>query len=243
MIGFCLLLAGCAVDEAMQQRGNSAIEAVAAEWPALEQRSDHSIIELNQTESFLRIVVLPDGRLARFGHPHVIGGAISGRLSMDSTRTVDWLDARVAVSTLEVDRPEWRAAEGFEAELEAEAIAGTRKNMLGPKVLDAVQFPMIELRAIPVGGNAVFPEIDLYVRLRGETRRLPMTAAIEFPVRQSGDTTSAESQLEGRMVASGSVVIRQSDFDIEPFSALAGGLSVADALTVRYRLVIDLPAE
>jgi len=40
-----------------------------------------------------------------------------------------------------------------------------------------------------------------------------------------------------RLTASGSSKILQSDFDIAPFSVLAGALAVKDELNIQYRIV------
>ena len=241
LIGILIVLTGCAVDDVVELAGDQVLEVQAVDWPEFEKREDQKRIDINQAESWLRIIVLPDGRLARFGHPHVIGAAIGGEIAMRSDNQPNWLDAKIDVHALEVDRPEWRAAEGFEPELDAEAIAGTRANMLSPRVLDAAQFPEIGLRARLLGWNAGVAEVDLVMRVRDQARRLRVQVPVKFRAKLNQGNPSQHSQVQ--MIAQESLVIRQSDFGIEPFSALGGGLRVADLLTIRYRIVLDIDAE
>ena len=67
------------------------------------------------------------------------------------------------------------------------------------------------------------PTVTARVTLRGTTRDLTFPAAVI----RAGD---------GLVVIAG-FPIRQTDFGIQPFSALNGGLRVRDALDVRVRVV------
>jgi polyisoprenoid-binding protein YceI len=100
---------------------------------------------------------------------------------------------------------------------------GTRENMLGADVLDVVHHPLIRIESVALTGPPWAPTVTARVTLRGTTRDLSFPAAV---VRQ-GDG----------LVVIASFPIRQSDFGIQPFSALNGGLRVRDALDARLRVV------
>ena len=224
LIAVILLLVGCAAPDWERDAEHPGDSPQAVDWPELDQPDDAVVYVIDQAASELRIVVLPDGRLARFGHPHVIGGAVlSGRIGLSESAADAWLDIEVDVNALEVDRPEWRIAEGFEPELEADAIRDTRANMLSPDVLDAEGFPTISLRAIGWNGPDWAAHVDVYIQLRDQIRRVRIPVHVE----RQGE----------RIEASGVFVMRQTDFGITPFSALSGALSVADELTLRFRLI------
>ncbi len=175
--------------------------------------------------SELRVLVYRDGPLAALGHNHVVSSSdLRGRVILADQPTDSFVEIHFPVSTLEVDRPALRLEEGddFPGELDQDAIEGTRANMLGEQVLDAAQFPEIRLASRKVIG--VLPELVLEVdaEVRG-TRRV-----VQIPAR----VTVAPAQLS----ATGQFELRQTDLEMEPFSALLGALTVRDNLVVKFRL-------
>jgi polyisoprenoid-binding protein YceI len=181
---------------------------------------------VSREDSELRIVLFPAGPLARFGHPHVIGGAaVDGEVVLAAEFQDSGLRLAVDVEALEIDRPEWRLAEGFEAELPESAIDDTRRNMLSEAVLDAGAHPAIVIESLGLRGPDWQPDVDIRITLRGVVRELTVPLAIN---------------MEGeRLTATGRFLLRQSDFGIEPFSAAGGRLQVADELLIRFRIVAD----
>jgi len=212
---------------ACQAQPRNGIEGVTAQevseqiasWPA-----DASDFVVDTAASELRIVVYPDGPLARLGHSHVIGGeVISGQVALAEPWQNSALRLAVDVEGLEVDRPEWRRDEGFERDPSASAIEGTGENMRSPAVLDVDRYPLIEIESLGLRGPRWQPDIDLRIRLRGTTREL--TAPIALMI------------LDDRIVATGQLSLRQSDFGMEPFSVAGGQLAVADEILIRFRIV------
>lgn len=174
--------------------------------------------------SDFRIIVQPAGRLARFGHAHVLGGpALSGRLVLAD----DWRDSAVEllirVEDLVLDQPDWRIDEGFPPQLPAGAIEATRENLLSPAVLDAAAHPLIHIRSLSLSGPQFQPDLKIRIGLRGQERELTVPISLELS--------------EQVLIASGRFGFDQSEFGIEPFSALGGALAVADELLVRFRIV------
>lgn len=78
-----------------------------------------------------------DGPLARLGHEHVVAcHDIKGYVDVTHNRA----DLYVVLDNLQVDEPEIRKKAGLETQPSAEAIAGTRNNMLN-KVLESGHYP------------------------------------------------------------------------------------------------------
>lgn len=108
-----------------------------------------------------------------------------------------------------------------------EDVPKVQANMVGPKVLDAVRFPAIAFRSVGVSGRRTGAgPWDLVVEgdfgLHGVTKRLKLPLRTEI----EGDT----------LAASGTAVLRQTDFGIRPLS-VAGVVKVKDELVVTYRIV------
>lgn len=200
-------------------------------FPASEYRTaaaaGHRVYDLIPGSSTLRVFVYRAGALARFGHDHVV-------VASDFRGAVAWpsqepgkarLDLVVPVGALKVDPPAVRRALGgaFASELDRDAVEGTRENMLGAQVLDAERFPRVGIHLVGVEGGLPRPILKLAVSLRGSQK----TVSVPVAVAMDGD----------KLQASGRLVLRQSDFGMEPFSALGGALTVSDAVTVEFDLV------
>lgn len=218
------LAAGCAGPPARPGAASSApFPADAYRAPA----TDGTVYRLDPAASSLRILVYRGGPLAGRGHNHVIeadgfrGLVFLPDEGLDEAR----LDLAVPVGGMVVDRPAARSAAhgAFAQPLDEEARAGTRANMLGPRVLDARRFPRITVHAEDVRGALPWPVIRAAVTLHGRTRRL--TVPVEVRTGTDG------------LTATGSLVLRQSDFGITPITAMGGLLRVQDTVTVVFRLV------
>src|SRR5438876_977322 len=95
--------------------------------------------------------------------------------------------------------------------------------LLFPVLLDAAKHPLVRIESIALVGPQWGPTVTARVMLRGVTRDLRFAAAV---LRQD-DT----------LVVVAAFRINQSEFGIEPFAALNGGLRVRDPLDIRVRLV------
>lgn len=199
--------------------------APAADWPAFPPPADsETVYRIDESRSVLLARVDPEGPMARLGHSHVVGGAVlSGRLVTGGAGPR--ADVRVRAADFEVDRPEWRRAHGLESDLDDSAIEGTRRNLLGPGVLDAGAHPLIEARSVEIRGPEWLPVARIAVRWRGSVRAFDVPVAV-----QRDDAT---------LVASARIELRHTDFGIEPFSAAGGALRVSDRIEVRLRIVAE----
>ncbi len=177
LLGVLVLLAGCretSISPASQP--STDVEAPASlpvthrDWLASEAVS----WRLLAGESKVRILVYRGGRLARFGHNHVI--EVSGLTGNIALTTPDSggrgkqyrFELQFSANDLMVDRAESRKQQGgdFAKPLGDSAIVGTRENMLGEAVLDAMNFPQIHLSAVgstyQIGLNTIPVKIDLH---------------------------------------------------------------------------------
>lgn len=169
---------------------------------------------LTDAEDELRVLVYRGGTAARLGHNHVLRAA---------DLRVDWPAAgpvlRFRLDALAIDPPALRTRLGaaFASAVDDEARAGTRANLL--KALDAVAHPEVVVRTLQQLGEGGRRAVEAEITLHGVTRRQWFV-----------------SEVEGRR-ARGEVVIRQSDFGIQPFTVLGGLLTVQDALIVQFELL------
>lgn len=161
----------------------------------------------------LRVLVFRGGSAARLGHNHVLQ---AGDLR------VDWLPEgpvlHFRLDALLIDPPARRAALGpaFGSAVDDAAREGTRANLL--KALDAAAHPEVRVTTLQQVGEGPRRAVEAEISLHGVVRRQ------WFVVQQEGTR------------ARGEVVIRQSDFGVQPFTVLGGLLAVQDALVVQFEL-------
>ena len=216
-----LLAAAC---QTLPPPGDTAVlaESVRAE---VNVPSDAPRYAVDPQRSEIRLLVYRGGPLARFGHNHLIVGRMRGEIRAGETAAASGFRLEIPVDSFAVDPPVARAEEGdeFSAPVSEPARRGTRENLLGTDVLDAAKHPLIRIESIALAGPDWNPTITARVTLRGVMRDLRFRAAV---FRQD-ETLSVVANFR----------INQSEFGIEPFSALNGGLLVRDPLDIRIRLV------
>ncbi len=177
-------------------------------------------------ESQLRVLVYRGGRLGSLGHNHVISSrAVTGIVGLAASHAESVLYLNLPVDSLEVDRPELRDAEGddFPGHLDGSAIAGTRANMLGEKLLDAAHYPQIEIRSRAIEGE--LPDLNL----RAEITVRDHVATAVIPVHLQID--------DQQLVAEGSFDLTHKQLGLEPFSVMLGALTVQDAMQLKFKIV------
>lgn len=175
--------------------------------------------------SEIRVLVRRAGPLARFGHNHVLVAPVTGVIHAGETAQDSGFSLAVEAQEFLIDPPAARMAEGrtFATEVSDAARRGTRRNLLGKSLLDAERHPRVQLQSLAMRGPQWNPEVRARLTLRGVERDIQFPAAV---VMQDNSLT---------VIAN--FTIRQSDFGIEPFSILGGGLSVQDELAIRARVV------
>jgi hypothetical protein len=217
----CVGLAACGAPKTRQSPAVS--EGVQPARPP----AGAAVYSIDSTQSELRLLVYRAGPMARFGHNHVIlNHSVGGWVDAASRPESASFSLYVPVADFAVDDARARAEEGedFSAEVPEEARAGTRRNMLSGALLDAERFPVMTLTSV---GITQAPDGNLEATLTIGVAGHESTLAVPFTLESSAE----------RIAAAGSVVVRQSELGLTPFSALLGALQVQDAITVRFKLV------
>jgi hypothetical protein len=239
------LLAACGAPQ-VRRPHDVAAAAAHAESPA-----GVGAYRVDSAQSELRLMVYRAGPMAQFGHNHVIlNRAVDGWVKAAEPASASF-SLRIPVAGFVIDDPGARMEEGadFSGEVAADAKAGTRHNMLSAAVLDADRFPTIALTSIALsqapGGPALgnpAPDNNAAPGSLASDGQAPKKWVAKLTVNVAGheSTLVVPFILEtsaGRVSASGTVVLRQSEMGLTPFSVMLGALRVQDELTVKFRFV------
>jgi hypothetical protein len=184
------------------------------------------VYRIAPAESQIDVFVYRGGRLARLGHNHVVTSRdVAGYVYAADGASGSRFDFFFPVGTLTVDEPELRAAAGpeFASQPSDNDVAGTRRNMLGERLLDGDAHPFVLVSGRLAGGPAERPEMALTITLRGGAHDVRAPAVVER------DATTLR--------ASGELELSHAALGLEPFSVLGGAIAVQDVFRVRYRIV------
>jgi hypothetical protein len=176
--------------------------------------------------SDISVQVYRAGPLAELGHNHVIASTgLAGRIAIREPLTASTLQLALPLASLMVDEPARRAAAGepFHDNLSQADRDGTRRNMLGPALLDAGRFPLLELTSLAIEGAAGEFELGAGVSLAGREGRIRVPVSMTL----QGDVLTAH----------GEFTVTHAELGLTPFSAALGALRVQDDLRISYRLV------
>src|SRR4051812_1090480 len=160
-----LVVAGCAVREAPAPPGGGEPPGYAARDYERALAEGKAVYRVDPARSTVVIEVRRAGSLARLGHDHIVAGYdVRGDVMPGSDRA----DLYIALNGLVVDEPKLRAEAGFDTEPTADAIAGTRRNMLS-RVLEAERFPFA---LVSVGAIDAERVASVAITLHGTTRAM-----------------------------------------------------------------------
>jgi polyisoprenoid-binding protein YceI len=172
---------------------------------------------VTQSGSDVRIYVGKSGVFGFAGHTHeVIAPAISGKIRFDEQRIEQ------AAIELTFDASALRVSPKDEP---PEDVPKVQETMLGDKVLDVAKNPTIIYRSRRITVEARNGS-RMRLRVAGELTLHGVTRPIEGPV----NVNLSDDQLTG----SGTLIVRQTNFDIKPVSAGLGSVKVKDEVTVSY---------
>jgi hypothetical protein len=195
------------------------------------------VLSIAPGRSLIAVTVRRGGAFARFGHDHVVASRAVGGLVAPAAGLADF---SFRLDQLSVDETELRAQAGLDTQPSADAIAGTRHNML-VKVLDAERYPLVQVHVergaqagaasnadagANVGADADVP-LAVSITLHGVSRTLTIPVRIE--------------RERNALRASGTARFKQSDFGLVPYSLMGGALAVQDQLELRFELVALAP--
>ena len=184
-----------------------------------------AVYKVDARESRADILVFKGGKLAKFGHDHVISTTdISGSVELTEDFADSTASILVALGSLEVDRQELRNEYGMDMEVSKSAKMGTRKNML-VKVLESNKWPDVSI--VMTVNEFSLPEtiLNLKFTLHGVTKDFLLPVALQIS--------------EATLRVQGSFDLLQTDYGIKPFSRMLGGLRVQDGVTIHFNLVAD----
>jgi polyisoprenoid-binding protein YceI len=173
------------------------------------------LLRIDSEQSLIVATVRRGGILARLGHDHVVASHnVSGTVSPTQNRA----DFTFRLDQMKIDEADLRRTAGLEKQPSAEAIEGTRHNML-TKVLDADRYPIVSIHAERIAAGQ---PLQVSITLHGVTR----TLAIPVALREQNNIINVQ----------GSVNLKQTDFGLTPFSVMGGAMSVQDQMELRFDL-------
>jgi len=203
------------------------LDAVAAELPESVYRNaiarGMAVYRLDEHGSWADIVAFKEGKLARFGHDHVVStNAVNGLVMIGDAYSTSRADLVVQLASLEVDLEGRRAKYGLDNKVSDSAKKGTRKNLFD-EVLETTSWPGVSIHATLADTSTESAMLDVQLELHGVEQRFELPVSLQF----TDSTLHAEGTFE----------LVQSDYEITPYSALAGGLRVRDRVNIHFSLV------
>jgi hypothetical protein len=172
------------------------------------------------------VLVYRDGPMAKLGHNHVIAvHQLTGEVVIPKEIANGSFDFGFPVAAMSVDDQALRADLGddFKAPLDANSVAGTREHMLGEKLLNAPQFPMLRLTSGPLRADGDHWIVTLNISVRNHA------TAVDVPVALA--LTPAE------LTASGEFDLTHAQLGLVPYTVGHGALRVAETMHVRFHVV------
>ncbi|HZF30061.1 MAG TPA: YceI family protein [Gammaproteobacteria bacterium] len=193
---------------------------------AFAQSGAERVYAVDPAASELHWLTYKAGSLQRLGHNHVISvGRPDGTVTVNTADLAkSRFDLTIPVDGLVVDNPELRQGLGpdFASVPSADDVAGTRKNMLGDKLLQAEKFPSIHVRGTGPFGAAGSQTFKITVELVGKS--VDLTVPTEVTVDDAGVT------------AHGAFELTHSELGLQPFSVMLGAIQVADKMHFSYEI-------
>jgi polyisoprenoid-binding protein YceI len=189
-------------------------------------RAGGRVFSLVPKDSLVRIYAFRAGLAARLGHNHVLSAPqFTGFFYLSPSGAANSrFDLAFRLDQLEIDNPAYRSELGaaFSPVLSPETIESTRQHLLGANYLQAVWFPFVRIRSLQISGEAPKFAVEAKVEMHGQEREMWIPLDVEG--------------LPDRLSVSGSFVLRQTDFGVQPFSLLDGLLSVQDEVVLDFKL-------
>jgi len=197
-----------------------------ATYSKLEQ-SGGKVFTLDPATSAVRIYAFRSGSAAKLGHNHVLSAPqFTGFFHLPVTGSANArFDLQFRLDQLEIDNVAYRSPLGkaFSSILSPEAIQGTREHMLGETNLQADKFPFVRVHSIQISGEAPKFAAKVQIEMHGQKQEMWIPLNVEG--------------LPNRLFVTGSFVLRQTDFGVQPYSVLGGLLAVQDEVVIEFKLL------
>jgi len=183
------------------------------------ETSGSNVLRIDSNRSLVTIIVRRGGPLARLGHDHAVSSHfVKGYVDI----TGDRADLYVPLDKLAVDEPALRAEAGLSTQPSADAVEGTRRNMLD-KVLESGRFPFALIHASRETTDG--SKLTISITLHGTMKTFEIPAQIK--------------SLPGGIEISGQLAFNQTDFGITPFSILGGALQVQNRVDLSFKIFAE----
>lgn len=189
------------------------------------------IYTLNPKASRVRIYVFRAGTAALLGHNHVLSSPqFTGFVYLpEDGISAAQFDLEFRLDQLEMDDPDNRSSLGsaFSTILTPGSIGRTREHMLSS--LQADRFPIVRIHSLQIAGETPKLAAKIQVDLHGQQRDMWIPLSVE--------------SLPDYISATGALVLRQSEFGVQPYSVLGGFLAVQDEVVIEFSLAGGLSPE
>jgi hypothetical protein len=180
-------------------------------------RRGAAVYAIDPGSSLVVLEVRRAGTLAQLGHDHVVASHDTRGYVAPAERRADLY---VRLDRLAVDEPNLRAEAKLESQPPADAIAGTRDNMLRKLAAEEHPYAIIAVRG--VDNDVMGSWLNATLAVNGTER------AVRVPARIAA--TPSEIDVTGQLE------VQQTSFGIAPYSILAGALQVKDEVAIRFRI-------
>jgi len=95
--------------------------------------------------------------------------------------------------------------------------------MLGEDNFQSDRFPYVRIHSLQISGESPKFATKILVEMHGRKREMWIPLGVEG--------------LPDRLFVNGFFVLRQTDFDVQPYSVLGGLFAMQDAVVVEFKLV------
>ena len=186
-----------------------------------------TVYRVDAARTDIRILVYRAGALASLGHNHVISAqGVSGSVYVQPLLEESSFELTLPVAELRLDDRQARDEEGesFSSQPTEADIEGTRRNMLGTRVLDFPRYPTIGI-AGRLASAGTSPMVQFTIRLKERLARsiVPVEIAIQNDV----------------LTIRGSIELSHEELGLEPFSVMMGAIRVADIITLNFAITAN----
>ncbi len=229
LFGIVLALTLCACQTPAPQPAHAPVAAASVDLAADYQAQlagGGKVYRVDPATSDLRIYVFRGGKAAKLGHNHVLSAPrFEGYVGVPGDAAADArFDLQFRFDELQIDDPALREQTGgnFAGARSESDISGTRKNMLGPRVLGADEHPFLRVSSLAIAGDWPMLVATVAIEMHGVRRERELLLRVERD----------DQQLRAR----GELVLRQIEFGVTPMSILGGVIAVQDPVAIRFDL-------
>ena len=185
---------------------------------------------VNTDASVMRLMVFrASGGLSKLGHDHVVAlPPAEGRLKRAENLEKAKARLRFNLADIELDSDVDRAWSGYfpkDKSISDKDKAGTLKNLSGPKLLDAENYPDInvDISKLKPFGDKHLANVTFHVKDKSIEKKLVFSL----------------DHAANLITVRGDFVLAHADLGLKPFSVLGGAIKVDDPIAVHFSLQFE----